>query len=116
MGIFPVTKAILETPFIPVSGMIHAKVRSDDQGEAMTKQARNRSTVSESAVRARFDRRRRARPADQVEVGRRVPTARTIAVDASSSGGESPLLRRWSVAELIARAAARSAPGEPARC
>jgi hypothetical protein len=82
----------------------------------MTKQAHNRSTISESAVRARFDRRRRVRPADQVEAGRRAPTARTTAVYTSSSGGESPLLRRWSVAELIARAAARSSPGEPARC
>jgi hypothetical protein len=81
----------------------------------------NRSTISQSAVRARLDRldrRRRVRPAAaSAETGPTGTAAAPATVDAgSSSPAGSPLLRRWSVAELVARAAARPTPREPLGC
>jgi hypothetical protein len=77
----------------------------------------NRSTISDSTVRARFDRRRRPRAAAPSEAGLPRPSAAPAAVEAgASSPAGSPLLRRWSVAELVARAAARSSAREPLQC
>jgi hypothetical protein len=90
----------------------------------------NRSAISESAVRARFDRRRRLlprpRPAGSPEADARDTAATPTSVDEAASSTAAaaaaqspslpPLLRRWSVAELVARAAARPSPREPVRC
>jgi hypothetical protein len=77
----------------------------------------NSSTISESTIRARFDRRRRVRPAAGTEAGLPGTAAAPAATDgASPSPAGSPLLRRWSVAELVARAAARPSAREPLQC
>jgi hypothetical protein len=71
-----------------------------------------REFISEGAVRGAFSRRRRTRqagPADAADTAGRTVTA---AADGSApSARRAAPLRRWSVAELMARAAARPVDG-----
>jgi len=64
--------------------------------------------ISEHAVRGALYRRPRTVPSDAADAGDRRPTELPIGADvAASPANQSPRLRRWSVTELIARAAAR---------
>jgi hypothetical protein len=75
------------------------------------------STLSESAVRARFDRRRRPRPLPNRSTEADVrQTAASPAPAPAAAPAPSRPLRRWSVADLVARAAARPSPREPVHC
>jgi hypothetical protein len=76
----------------------------------------NHSTISESAIRARFERRRHTPPASSTAADLPRTAATPAPADASSPPAGSRLLRRWSVAELVARAAARPSSREPVRC
>jgi hypothetical protein len=70
--------------------------------------------ISEDAVRGALSRRRRIRqagPADAVDSAGRTVTVATAAAAQSPSARRAGPLRRWSVAELMARAAARPVDG-----
>ena len=63
--------------------------------------------ISENAVRAVFGRRRPTSPTTPTHTGNGVPThSRATGEEPSGPAGGTRRLRRWSVAELIARAAA----------
>ena len=62
--------------------------------------------ISEHAVRAVFGRRRPTSPSTRAHTGNALPAHSPE--DISGSGGGARRLRRWSVAELIARAASPS--------
>jgi hypothetical protein len=70
--------------------------------------------ISEDAVRGAFGRRRRtpqAGPADTADKAGRTVTVASAADGPSPSERRAVPLRRWSVAELMARAAARPVDG-----
>jgi hypothetical protein len=70
--------------------------------------------ISEHAVRGALSRRRRSRqagPADAADSAGRTVTVATAADGQSPSARRAGPLRRWSVAELMARAAARPVDG-----
>jgi hypothetical protein len=72
----------------------------------------SRDFVSEKATRGAFNRRRRTLPSDAAESRDGRPTELTAAADDAVPRASQPgPLRRWSVAELIARAVVRPPAG-----
>ncbi len=67
--------------------------------------------ISENAVRGALERRPRTLPTRVAEAGDRQSTDLSAVEDASPRTSRARRLRRWSVAELIARAVARSPTG-----